>query len=147
MRYSSKHWIPYDKMGKFKRHSVFCRRRRSRRPRRRLNNSLLMVVGGSWQWVVVGVVGVCVGRRGCVGRLCWEGIILGVVFGEASKRCESYEKVLGLHVPSKSRSVFIEKCFVYFTKWGESCEKVLVFQVPSKCQSVFIEKLLFYKMK
>ena len=92
-----------------------------------------MVVGGSWQWVVVGVVGVCVGRRSCVGRF----FFLRVGFGEGSKRGESYEKVLVLQVPSKSRSVFIEKYFVYFTKWCESCEKVGVLQLSSKSLTFF----------
>ena len=83
---------------------------------------MLMVVGGSWQWVVVGVVRACVGRRGCVWRLCWEEVILGVVFGEGSKRGESYEKVLVLPVPSKG-PVFIEKLFFFFRNWSEMYEK------------------------
>ena len=44
-----------------------------------------MVVGGSWQWVVVGVFGACVGRRGCVGRLCWEGLFWEWCLGREAK--------------------------------------------------------------
>ena len=82
------------------------------------------VDGRGW-FVAVGGGGGCWGLCWEEG-LFWEVVILGEVFGEGSKRGESNEKVVVLPVPSKSRSVFIEKLF-FLSTWGEMYEKSMCF--------------------
>ena len=58
------------------------------------------------------------------------------------------EKVLVLHVSSKSLSIFIKHALVFEEKCGDIFEKkVMVFLVSGKSLSIFIEKALVFKAK